>query len=127
MVNYQDCDYVHWGNLHHYTRAVSIMDDGLKQIVAAVDSDPEYRDNTVFVVVPDCGRDSNPFVSVPCQHHFNTRSAHEIFTLMFGPGIAKGQVVDKHVDQIQIASTIGHVMNFKTESTEGPVLQEAIA
>src|SRR6266567_6288193 len=26
MVNYQDCDYVHWGNLTHYTRAISIMD-----------------------------------------------------------------------------------------------------
>ena len=57
MVNYQDCDYVHWGILSHYTRAVSIMDNGLQQIVAAVEADPEYRDNTVFVVVPDCGRD----------------------------------------------------------------------
>ncbi|MBI3849532.1 MAG: hypothetical protein HY298_04465 [Verrucomicrobia bacterium] len=127
MVNYQDCDYVHWGNVNHYTRAIAIMDEGVRQIVATVEADAEYRDNTIFVVVPDCGRDNNPLAAVPCQHHFNTRSAHEIFALIFGPGIAKGAVVDHRVDQIQVAATIGKLMNFKTEFTEGPVLAEAIA
>ena len=127
MVNYQDCDYVHWGNVNHYTRAIATMDEGVRQIVAMVEADAEYRDNTIFVVVPDCGRDNNPLAAVPCQHHFNTRSAHEIFALIFGPGIAKGAVVDHRVDQIQLAATIGKLMNFKTEFTEGPVLAEAIA
>jgi hypothetical protein len=72
MVNYNDPDYVHWGNMSHYTRAISIIDQGLRQLMDAVEADEEYRDNTVFVVVPDCGRDSNPFISVPCQHHFNS-------------------------------------------------------
>ncbi len=127
MVNYNDCDYVHWGNMTHYTRGVAIMDEGLRQIVSAVEADPEYRDNTVFVVVPDCGRDSNPCSSVPCQHHFGSRSSHEIFALLVGPGIAKGVVVEKKVDQSSIAATVGRVMNFKAEFAEGPVLQESVA
>ena len=28
MVNYQDPDYVHWGNASHYTRAIAIIDEG---------------------------------------------------------------------------------------------------
>jgi hypothetical protein len=127
MVNYQDCDYVHWGNLTHYTRAIAIMDEGLRQIVETVEADAEYRDNTVFVVVPDCGRDNNPFADVPCQHHFNSRSAHEIFALFTGPGVAKGKVVDKLVDQSQVAATIGHFMDFKAEFAEHRALEEAIA
>ena len=127
MVNYQDCDYVHWGNMSHYTRAVSIMDEGLKQIVETVEADGEYRDNTVFVAVPDCGRDSNPFADVPCQHHFGSRSAHEIFALFVGPGVKRGAVVDKRVDQSQVASTIGQLMGFKAEFAEPRVLEEAIA
>lgn len=127
MVNYQDCDYVHWGNLTHYTRAISIMDDGLKQLVSAVEADAEYRDNTIFVVVPDCGRDSNPLADVPCQHHFNSRSAHEIFTLIVGPGVPRGVVVDKRTDQISIAGTVGQLMGFKTEHAESRILEEAIA
>ncbi|MEZ5305309.1 MAG: hypothetical protein R3F11_32405, partial [Verrucomicrobiales bacterium] len=127
MINYNDPDYVHWGNAAHYTRGISIIDRGLRQLVAAVEADEEYRDNTVFVVVPDCGRDANPFADVPFQHHFNSRSSHEIWAFLMGPGIAKGVTVDKTVDQISIARTIGHAMGFHAEHTEGPVLEEAIA
>jgi hypothetical protein len=127
MVNFQDCDYVHWGNLTHYTRAISIMDDGLKQLVAAVEADPEYNGNTIFVVVPDCGRDNNPLADVPCQHHFNSRSAHEIFALLFGPGVPRGVVMDKTCDQISIAGTIGRLMGVKTEHAESRILEEAIS
>ena len=127
MVNYNDCDYVHWGNLSHYTRGVTIMDEGLKQIAAAVEADPEYRDNTLFIVVPDCGRDSNPFADIPCQHHFNSKSSHEIFALLAGPGIARGAMVDKLADQTQVAATVAHFMKFKAGHAEPRVLAEAIA
>jgi hypothetical protein len=127
MVNYNDPDYVHWGNMTHYTRGIAIMDEGLRQLVATVEADAEYRDNTIFFIVPDCGRDNNPFAAVPCQHHFNTRSSHDIFALAFGPGIPKGVVVDHRVDQISVAATIGKYMKLPTEHTEGPILAEAIA
>jgi hypothetical protein len=127
MVNYNDPDYVHWGNMTHYTRGIAVMDEGLRQLVATVEGDAEYRDNTIFFIVPDCGRDSNPFAAVPCQHHFNTRSSHDIFALAFGPGIAKGVVVDHRVDQISVAATIGRWMKMETAHTEGPALAEAFA
>ena len=127
MVNYNDCDYVHWGYMSHYTTGISIMDDGLRELVETVDADPEYRDDTVFVIVPDCGRDSNPMAAVPCQHHFNSKSAHEIFALVLGSGIRGGQVVDREVRQIDVAPTIGRWMGFRTDHAEGRVLEEAFA
>jgi bisphosphoglycerate-independent phosphoglycerate mutase (AlkP superfamily) len=126
MINYQDPDYVHWGNASHYTRAIAIIDQGLKRLVAAADSDPAYRDQTVFVVVPDCGRDANPLMSVPYQHHFNSRSAHEIFALLLGPGIAKGKVLDKPADQTSIAATVGAIMGIRMRAAEGRVLSEIL-
>src|SRR5258708_28063353 len=127
MVNYNDCDYVHWGNMSHYTRAVSIMDEGIKQIYAAVESDENYRGNTVFVIVPDCGRDSNPLAEVPCQHHFNSKSAHEIFALFLGTGVPKRTVITQPADQSQIAATIARFMGFKAEVAEKQPLPEALA
>jgi hypothetical protein len=127
MINYNDPDYVHWGNMSHYTRGISIIDRGLEQLYATTQADEEYRDNTVFVIVPDCGRDTNPFADVPCQHHFNSKSSHEIWALLVGPGIARNVIVDKEVQQISIAKTIGNLMSFKTEFTEGPLLEEAMA
>ena len=127
MINYQDPDYVHWGNKNHYTRVVAIVDEGLKRLYEAAQADPAYRDRTVFVVVPDCGRDSNPFMAVPYQHHFNTRSAHEIFCLAVGPGIDRGRVVDKPAEQNGVAATVAQVMGFPMPYAEGPPLAEVFA
>lgn len=124
MINYQDPDYVHWGNASHYTRAITVIDQGLAQLVAAVDADPAYRENTVIVVVPDCGRDANPLMAVPYQHHFNSRSAHEIFAVVAGPRTPKGRVLDKPVDQTSLAATIGAIMGFKVPAAEGRALAE---
>lgn len=127
IVNFNDPDYVHWGNPMHYTIGISVIDEGIKRIVEAVEADEEYRGNTVFAIVPDCGRDTNRMMDVPFQHHFGSRSSHEIFGLFFGAGIARGQVVDRTVDQISVAATISHAMNVAADHTEGPVLSEAIA
>ena len=122
MVNYQDPDYVHWGNASHYTRAISIIDEGLQQIVDFADSDEFYAGNTVFVVVPDCGRDTNGLVDLPFQHHFNSRSAHEIWALIFGPGITRDRVMDRVIDQTAIAPTVAAIMGFPAKRSEGRVL-----
>ncbi|MBT8456226.1 MAG: hypothetical protein HKO95_14900 [Rhodobacteraceae bacterium] len=124
MVNYQDPDYVHWGNPSHYTRAIQVIDDGLQWLVETVEADPFYRDNTVFVISPDCGRDDNPLMGVPFQHHFNSRTAHETWAVLFGPGIEQGRVLDKPVDQSAVAPTIAALMGFRARAAEGDVLSE---
>ncbi len=127
MVNYQDPDYVHWGNASHYTRAIQIIDDGLQRLVETVEADPFYRDNTIFVITPDCGRDDNPLMGVPFQHHFNSRAAHETWAVIFGKGIEKGRVIDRVVDQSAIAPTIAAMMGFRARSAEGDVLSGIFA
>ena len=126
MVNYQDPDYVHWGNPSHYTRAIQVIDEGLQRLVGTVEADPFYRDNTVFVISPDCGRDDNPLMGVPFQHHFNSRSAHETWAVLFGPGIARGKLLDKPVDQSAVATTIASLMGFRARAAEGDVLSEIL-
>jgi hypothetical protein len=123
MVNYQDPDYVHWGNPSHYTRAIAIIDEGLQRLVSTADADPFYRDNTIFVITPDCGRDANPLANVPFQHHFNSRSAHEVWAVIFGPGIGKG-MIDRPVDQSAIAPTIAAAMGFAATQAEGGAVEE---
>jgi hypothetical protein len=124
MINYNDPDYVHWGFPSHYTRGISVIDQGIRSIVEWTENDPFYRENTVFVIVPDCGRDSNPFVSVPYQHHFNSRSAREIFALFVGPGIRRNQVVSDRVEQIAVAPTVAAVMGFSTPHAEDRALEQ---
>ncbi len=126
LINYQDPDYVHFGIKSHYTRAISIIDQGIQSLVGACENDPFYRDNTVFIIVPDCGRDSNPLMDVPFQHHFNSRSSHEIFAVLYGSGIAQNRVVNTPSDQTDIAPTIAALMGFKATQSEGEILKEAL-
>ena len=93
----------------------------------AADADDAYRDNTVFVVVPDCGRDDTPSMAVPCQHHANTRSAREIFALIAGPGIAPGVWIDDVTDQVSVAPTVAALMGVETPDAEGAALEQAFA
>ncbi len=127
MVNYQDPDYVHWGNASHYTRAIQVIDEGLQRLVATVDADPFYAGNTIFVITPDCGRDANPLMGVPYQHHFNSRSSHETWAVVFGPGIVRNRVLDKPVDQSAVAPTIASLMGFRARRAEGDTLSEIFA
>lgn len=124
MVNFNDPDYVHWGISSHYTRGISRVDEGLRRLWEEAERLPFYRGNTVFVVVPDCGRDHNPFVSVPFQHHFNAR---KIFAAVAGPGIDQGRVVDRTVQQSSIARTVASIMDFPMTFAEGEPLEEVFA
>lgn len=126
MVNYNDPDYAHWGYMAHYTRAISIIDQGIQRIVDTVENDEEYRDNTLFVIVPDCGRDTNPFHRVPCQHHFGAGSAN-IFGLIAGPGVRGGQRIDKPFEQIDFVPTIAALTGLDAPFAEGTPLEDAIA
>jgi hypothetical protein len=127
LVNYQDPDYVHWGTASHYARAIKIIDDGIAELFAASEKLDAYRGRTVFVIAPDCGRDDNPLLQIPYQHHFNSRAAHEVFALFAGPGIAKGKVVDRKVSQIAVAATIGALMGFPMPNSDAPPLTEVFA
>ena len=124
MVNFQDTDYVHWGNASHYTRAIAIIDQSIERIVEVADADPFYSGRTVFVVVPDCGRDANGLMDVPFQHHFNSRSSHDIWALVAGPGIVKGRTLDKPMDQSAVAATIAALMGFRAAEAETGAMAE---
>jgi len=126
MINYQDPDYVHFGNATHYTRGISVIDHGVEELVTAINADPVYRANTVLVIVPDCGRDTNSLMAVPFQHHFKSRSSFDIWALLIGPSIQKGQIVDHPVQQVDVAATVAHLMGFEANFGEGQVLGAAL-
>src|SRR5262249_35879841 len=130
MINYQDPDYVHWGPAHFYTRAVSVIDEGVREIYHAAQADELYRDRTVFVVVPDCGRDSNRGAAVPFQHHFNSKSAPEIFAIVAGPEkyvpLGGAKVIDRPQQQISVAATVGELMGFRAREADADSLFKVV-
>jgi hypothetical protein len=124
LLNYQDPDYVHWGYAAHYTRAISIIDRSLQELVELAQQQAFYRDRTLFVVVPDCGRDANPLMKIPFQHHFNSRSSREIWALFVGPGISRNRIIDREIQQIDVAASVAAYLDLPAASIDGSVLPE---
>jgi len=77
-------------------------------------------------VVPDCGRDDNRWLPVPFQHHFGDRVAHEVFALFVGPGVTPG-VVDRRVQQADVAPTLAGILGLSMPHAEGTALSEVWA
>ncbi|MSR29957.1 MAG: hypothetical protein EXR99_00490 [Gemmataceae bacterium] len=127
MINYNDPDYVHWGPPAFYTRAISIIDDCVKRLWQSTQANEEYRNQTVFAVIPDCGRDDNRACSIPFQHHFGGKSSREIFAILSGPGIPKGARIDKPYDQIDLAPTLGKLMGFPLSLVQGKTIPGVIS
>ena len=75
----------------------------------------------------DCGRDDNPLMGVPFQHHFNSRMAHETWALIFGAGIQAGRAIDRPVDQSSVAPTVAALMGFRAHRAEGDLLSGVLA
>jgi hypothetical protein len=129
MINYQDPDYVHWGPAHFYTRAISVIDEGVRELWHAVGADEFYRDRTVFVIVPDCGRDNNRGMAVPFQHHFNTKTSHEIFAILAGPKKwvrPSPRPIDSLQQQTSVAATVGELMGFVPHEAEAESLLKVV-
>lgn len=131
MINYNDPDYVHWGPPSFYTRALTVIDDGIRQLWQQTQLLDNYRDNTYFVVVPDCGRDNARCTTVPYQHHFNSISSRKIFAIMAGPGVQpSARPVDKTYQQIAVARAVGSLMGFEThraDANSGNLAEEVLA
>jgi hypothetical protein len=124
MLNYNDCDYVHWGNPEHYTRGVAIMDRGMQRVVEALDRLEAYRDDTLLVVAPDCGRDHNRALAVPFQHHFGDAFSREVFAYFRGPGVPRGLRIDRRTQQVDVMPTIAAQLGLSRGEAEGDVLEE---
>ena len=66
----------------------------------------------------------DPITTGPHRHTIQV-GRRSVFVVR--PGVARGAVVDRKVDQSQVAATIGKFMGFQTEFAERQVLEEAFA
>jgi hypothetical protein len=68
-------------------------------------------------------------MAVPFQHHFNTKSAHEIFAVIAGPKnilTPGGHPIARQQQQISVAATVGEIMGFETPEVEAPSLLKVV-
>jgi hypothetical protein len=116
IVNLGQVDaYGHLGGWAEYCASIQRSDSITGLTWDLIQRDPFYRDRTTLFVVNDHGRHTVDFMS----HGDRCEGCRHIMCLMIGPDAAAGMVDSAYRRQIDIAPTIGELLDFSTPFAEG--------
>ena len=88
----------------------------------AVQQDPGLRDETTLFVLPEFGRDANLNQRNGLDHGDGSEELGRVACVAAGPRVAKGKVVSRMVESIDVVPTMGALMGLKTEHSKGKPL-----
>lgn len=127
-VTLHDIDIAHSGAFSLYIEGIRRSDRLCAELWNAVQSDPEYAGKTTMIILPDFGRDSDQEPGGNGFQHHRTGDALSRTTWMIalGPGIRENVVIDRPVESIDLAPTLGSLFGFQARFSQGKPLPELV-
>lgn len=103
-----------------YRRVLTANDKGLRRIRGVVAGDPEMKETTLFLVVPDLGRDAQPNQLGGLDQSDESEDHRELALVAYGPGFKKKKGRVKRVRRIEdLCPTLGLLLGVPTPHAEG--------
>ncbi len=126
-VTLHDMDVAHTGAYSLYIEGIRRTDRLCAEIWQTIQGEPEYKDRTTMLVLPDFGRDSDFDASGNgFQHHRSGDPLSRTTWLMaLGPHI-RPRIVDRPLDSLDLVPTLGALMGFATLQAHGTPIAEVL-
>lgn len=105
-----------------YVLALQKADSIIYELWAFIQSDTIYNNKTTMFVTNDHGRHTGNF----SDHGDSCDGCRHIMLLVIGPDTPIGNVDTTTFKQIDIAPTVGHLLNFDTPYCSGSIINTAI-
>jgi arylsulfatase A-like enzyme len=126
LVNFWDMDVAHWGSYSLYLQAITKTDRLCGMLWEEVQGNPQYKDKTTLLILPELGRDgdqntANGFLN----HRSGDPSCRNAWILALGGGIAPG-VTERPVAHVDVAATAAEILGVKHGAIAGRVLSEIL-
>lgn len=111
----------HYDTYGKYVLTLQESDKMIFEIWEMIRKSGFYKDNTYFIVTPDHSR--NPYYM---DHTINAPgNPSHTWLYIFGPGIKKGDIIDRQVTHADIFATVAYLMDIDTHRNLGHVLGDA--
>jgi hypothetical protein len=125
-ITLHDMDIAHSGAYSLYIEGIQRTDRLCAEIWDAIQSNPEYANNTTLFMLPDFGRDPDDDAGGNGFQHHRTGDAlsRTTWIMVLGPGIREGEIVERPVDSLDLVPTLGALHGFATPQSQGHPLQE---
>lgn len=111
-IDYGEIDCAHYGSWSRYVEAIRRTDELTRRVWRETQRLETYRDNTLLLVLPDHGRELDESGGWGFIHHsdfYTDKGADEgcrrVWMLAMGPGVARGQVIERPVPITATAAT----------------------
>ena len=127
-ITLHDMDVAHTGAYSLYIDGIRRTDRLCADIWAMIESDPEYKDRTTMLILPDFGRDSDftPGGNGFQHHRTGDPLSRTTWMMALGPHIRHNVTVDRPLDSLDLVPTLGALMNFQTPLAQGKLISEVL-
>ena len=127
LVNFWDMDVAHWGSYSLYLQAITKTDRLTGMLWEEIQSNPNYKDKTTLLILPELGRDgdmnaANGFLN----HRSGDASCRNMWMLAMGAGVPAGEI-ERPVFHVDLAATAGELLGIKAGETTGRPMREILS
>lgn len=125
VINFSDVEVAHSGTFSLHLGGIRRNDALIYRLWNFLQTLPNYRNNVTMVVMPEFGRDpdgssTNGFFN----HRSNTSSNRVTWGMVLGAAVRKPAIIEREVRQIDMAPSIGAMLDVNCSQASGRVLRE---
>jgi hypothetical protein len=127
-ITLHDIDVAHSGAFSLYIDGIQRTDRLCGEIWRAIQAEPEYAGKTTMFILPDFGRDGDASPGGNGFQHHRTGDAlsRTTWMMVLGPGVRENVVVERAVDSMDLAPTLGARLGFSAKLSQGKPLEEVV-
>jgi hypothetical protein len=128
LLTLHDIDVAHSGAYSLYLEGIQRADRLCAELWNTIQSNSEYKDRTTLLIMPDFGRDADgdPGGNGFQHHRTGGALARTTWLVALGPGIRGNGTVDRPIEPIDLAPTVGRLLGFKTPLAAGRTITELV-
>ena len=122
----QNADVAH-GSYNSYVEVIRRNDQEIGMLWDSVQKDPELRDTTSIMILPEFGRNANLNERNGLDHGDGSEDLRKLFMIAAGPDFKQGATMTKAVNSYDVCPTIAELLGTKAEDARGKVLRSILA
>lgn len=122
----QQADAAH-GSFNGYVEIIRRNDEALGDLWRAIQGDPQLRDSTTIVVLPEFGRDADLNSRRGLDHGDGSNDLEYVTATCWGPDFAKNRVVEDDVQAIDVCPSVCELLGVNAAKARGKKLPRLYA
>lgn len=127
LVNFWDMDVAHWGAYSLYLQAITKTDRLCGMLWNEIQSNPQYKDQTTLLILPELGRDgdmntANGFLN----HRSGDPSCRHVWMLALGAGVSAGEI-ERPIAHVDVCASAAGMLGVKIPEIAGQPVRELMS